>query len=136
MIIRAHDSQGDLWLLPVITRGTLLTVGVLSLWLWVKWNTDRREWTWFFLGMAMHATLTAFVLFVAPRTFNEILDPWLKYGTRFAVFLLLVNAAAADLRSRESLPWTHWLGIAVYMGNMAGLVLDYLWFTYPGGART
>jgi hypothetical protein len=135
-IIRAEQSGGDLWLLPVIMDGTLLAVGSLSCWLWVKWKTAQREWTWFFCGMAMHITISAFVLFVAPSAVADVLFPWLRYATQFAVFLLLSIAAAADLRARQELPWTHWLGIAVYVVNMAGLILDYLWFTYPGSART
>jgi hypothetical protein len=125
-VVLATVNEPPIWLLNRMLNVSLLGVGILCYWLFCGWKTSRPAWTWFFGGMAVYLTALAFAGSPLSPDVRAALWPWLQLGGQVVLFMLLAAAVSFDLQSSVPAPWTHWLGVGVYLINLASRVIEFV----------
>jgi hypothetical protein len=101
----------------LILLAGLLTLVALMLWLATSQHRLPERWRVFFVVKVLALALA---VFDPPRGVAIFLA--------FLEFLTLSIVAVLDLRAPRRFPWTHWLGVAVCLGNGAILLTQELWW--------
>jgi hypothetical protein len=119
LMSRATDSFG-----PLVFYGLCLLAGLVALcgvMFWLAASARRLPTRWrVFYGVKASVLALVALSFVEAASLVLVL----------AELVTLSIVAGIDSRSRQRLPWTHWLGIAVCWLNGAILLSQHTWLTY------
>jgi hypothetical protein len=129
LVALAEDPLSVTWLFQLMAGTGILGSGILCYWLFCGWKTSQPMWTWFFFGLALRSTIMAYVVFVASPSTAATVLPAFRVIALAGALILFAAAVSADLPARHSLPWTHWLGVAVYVVNLGTQALQHFWST-------
>jgi hypothetical protein len=121
-----YDTFEWLFRASMAMTGSAIAIVAVVAWLPVLVLKNAPAWRWFFFALAMPLSLLALLFLRDSARWPGIILTLSSATTYFAVaaagmLLLLAGATLADVCRRRSLPWTHWLGIAVFV-LQAGLI--------------